>query len=288
MGIPRFTAESSVYRSAATYASMRAWGGDVPFSMHLTLNGYDCASGYISSDVSVQAAAYTTLRRRALTRPVNGGCPTRTFCCGGVDDTGRCNGDCCSRPENCCSDGSCCPSSERCCTAADGSPECSDLKTDPQNCGFCGHSCQGGTCSGGQCTNCPPGLTACGGSCVDVTTDPANCGTCGNDCSVGCDAPTCPCCSGTCSDLLFDDNNCGACGSPCPENTFCFLGGCVDPEATCQTFVGNCAGLFGGTQCVTAGGVTQCCGPGLFGNQPWVTTCTDGFVNAGCSDCPFG
>ena len=34
-----------------------------------------------------------------------------------------------------------------CCTG----PGCPDLDTDPQNCGVCGHSCQGGSCDAGRC-----------------------------------------------------------------------------------------------------------------------------------------
>lgn len=38
---------------------------------------------------------------------------------------------------------------DRPCAACDGG--CVDLKTDPKNCGACGHDCQGATCVGGKC-----------------------------------------------------------------------------------------------------------------------------------------
>ena len=44
-----------------------------------------------------------------------------------------------------CSGGSCTCSKTACGNA------CVDLQTDGNNCGTCGHSCQGGTCSGGKC-----------------------------------------------------------------------------------------------------------------------------------------
>jgi hypothetical protein len=259
MNLPGFAAEASAYRTAQHYQS-----GPM-------LANNDRSYGHISSAVFSQVAIHSAIYERALDRPVNGGCPSGAFCCGGVDDTGRCNGDCCSNPRNCCSDGSCCPPALECCSPTDGSSICSDLHTDAQNCGACGHSCRGGTCSGGQCTNCPAGLTACGGSCVDLTADPANCGTCGNDCSVGCDTPTCLCCNGSCSDLWFDDGNCGACGIVCPENSFCFFAGC-----TCIEGFDLCV-----NDCIPSGFV--CCGDGTF-CDPDTVCCVDPTGQLACCD----
>ncbi len=48
---------------------------------------------------------------------------------------------------------------------------CFDEKNDPQNCGGCGVSCDGGSC--------------CTGQCADTTSDNANCGSCGHACDGG-------------------------------------------------------------------------------------------------------
>lgn len=36
-------------------------------------------------------------------------------------------------------------------TLGEGAPSCVDLKTDPKNCGTCGHDCVGGACTAGSC-----------------------------------------------------------------------------------------------------------------------------------------
>jgi hypothetical protein len=60
----------------------------------------------------------------------------------------------------------------------------------------------------------------------------------------------------------------------------------VTPQkpATCTTTNGPCTGVNGATQCMTINGVTQCCGSDLlWGNYPWITSCTDGTVSdKGC------
>lgn len=79
---------------------------------------------------------------------------------------------------------------------------CVSTASDPQNCGKCFNSCQGGACQGGVCDDvpaCPSGLTSCSGQCVNTETDPAHCGTCsfqcqpGTSCSGGDCAPQCLC-----------------------------------------------------------------------------------------------
>ena len=43
---------------------------------------------------------------------------------------------------------------------------CTDVRSNPQHCGSCGHACPSGQiCSNGACV-CPPGLTNCNGTCV--------------------------------------------------------------------------------------------------------------------------
>jgi len=75
-----------------------------------------------------------------------------------------------------------CPSDRRACGAG-----CSDIMTDPGNCGDCGVSCNPGlTCQMGRCTmKCFIGEVSCFDGCHDLSYDSQNCGTCGNSCPVG-------------------------------------------------------------------------------------------------------
>lgn len=72
------------------------------------------------------------------------------------------------------------------------SGQCTNLRTDPRNCGNCGTACPSGVCTNGAC-GCPSGLTSCNGSCKNLSTDSGNCGTCGNVCPVdySCAGGTC-------------------------------------------------------------------------------------------------
>jgi len=127
---------------------------------------------------------------------------------------------------------------------------CTDLKSDVLNCGWCGHNCTdvGATaCNNGQCS-CSAGAAFCPGqpvqggyACVDLSSN-NNCGSCGAkcnspkpDCLNGvcvCRPPkvTCfnPAVSWTsCSDLQTDGNNCGQCGNKCPySQPWCYNGNC--------------------------------------------------------------
>jgi hypothetical protein len=92
-----------------------------------------------------------------------------------------------------CQRGACvCPPSTQVC---DATGICRNLQTDPNNCGECGFSCNGGSCSAGYCGNCPSGFVLCGGTCVNPQTDASNCGSCGHQCNpgVGCVAGLCQC-----------------------------------------------------------------------------------------------
>ena len=103
---------------------------------------------------------------------------------------------------------------------------CVNTSSDPQNCGKCGSSCQGGACQGGQCTiapGCPPDLTACGGACVSTATDPAHCGGCFSQCPAGAS-----CVNGGCADQPC------LCGSLCDYTN---LGSAV-PQAVGASLAG--------------------------------------------------
>jgi hypothetical protein len=100
-----------------------------------------------------------------------------TTVCTDVTATGVCPGEAPAQTS--------CPAGQTLCDTF-----CTDLMTDPFNCGACANSCGlGGTCSGGVCgvappapLNCPEGQTDCGGYCADLNNDPRDCGFCGSFC----------------------------------------------------------------------------------------------------------
>lgn len=74
---------------------------------------------------------------------------------------------------------------------------CTDVSSDPDNCGACGVSCaEGESCSAGACVGdegCQAGDVLCGETCTDVSSDRNNCGACGLSCAEGegCNAGVC-------------------------------------------------------------------------------------------------
>lgn len=64
---------------------------------------------------------------------------------------------------------------------------CTDLDSDPKNCGACGSVCQGGrSCADGKC-DCAPDFELCQGddlvdACFDTASDPKHCGNCETAC----------------------------------------------------------------------------------------------------------
>jgi len=132
---------------------------------------------------------------------------------------------------------------------------CSDLKTDPLNCGFCENACgQGLSCKttgdGGSACLCtvPDGLFW-NGACYDLSNDPRNCGALGLACAatqacldggcgcagasdggqiVACTTPQGP----VCADLRGDPHHCGSCSIDCGDFADCDAdAGCVPLDA---------------------------------------------------------
>ena len=171
---------------------------------------------------------------------------------------------------------------------------CTDLASDPYNCGACGYFCEEpgpyeyGACVDGECRyTCVDGAVYCNGFCTFLGWDPYNCGTCGNVCPelspycnqgecTGCPQGT-ALCGGQCVYLLSDPSNCGACGNVCDVSETCSQGvcnPCVFPFIPCggvcvdpTTDPFNCGACF--QQCapneVCSGGFCQ----GFGGDGGW-------------------
>jgi hypothetical protein len=163
---------------------------------------------------------------------------------------------------------------------------CTDLKTDPLNCGACGTMvCHNEACNGGRV--CAAGLRPCGGAggaclgCKNLTSDPANCGACGTACtasqtcvgfppqcksaqSTGCSGGLTLCpggagAPGACVDTTADITNCGACGKNCSPGEYCVGSACTKyvpapgctacPCAACTAPTDKCCRYTDGTVC---------------------------------------
>jgi hypothetical protein len=139
--------------------------------------------------------------------------------------------------------GSCCPQGF--------SSTCIDVASDPMNCGGCGVSCGGGTCTNGVCSNsaaaCPKGHA-------------------GEYCNLDAGL-TFACCPGAgCVDTSKDQNNCGRCGGQCTFGLSCVEGQCVALTCTASVQNDSCesdGGTLGtccGTSCVHRGSDPNNCG----------------------------
>jgi hypothetical protein len=131
----------------------------------------------------------------------------------------------------------CCPPGQTSCING-----CTNMTTDPNNCGTCGNACtttdpnaSGPSCGNGQCTtSCDAAFTLCNGVCVNEQTDTNNCGGCSTTCLSGetCTSGVCSCasdknlCANTCVYTQVDTNNCGSCGNVCPTSQICASGNC--------------------------------------------------------------
>ena len=114
-------------------------------------------------------------------------CPTRKKRNQCMEACRACNGNT-SRLCGSCGAYVCCPAGAVCCNGT-----CTDLNSDPHNCGACGYVCPAGICANGSCGGCNFPFIACNGVCVDPTSDRNNCGGCGVQCG-----DTEACISGSC------------------------------------------------------------------------------------------
>lgn len=115
---------------------------------------------------------------------------------------------------------------------------CTELKTDPENCGACDRRCDlNESCVDGAChPACTGDTIECDGVCVDPFHDPSHCGGCGGVCgpSEVCDSGLCSLtcgggstkCGSACVDVKNDPANCGACGTHCAAGEVCVNGAC--------------------------------------------------------------
>lgn len=130
-----------------------------------------------------------------------------------VENCGAC-GKACKATEACIEKRCVCdPTKTNCCendqVVCDGA--CVALKSNPDNCGECGHKCPGAPVDGGDGNvqvTCVQGK--CGYACEPGYAD------CNQDLSDGCE-----------SWLRFDANNCGACGNACAPGQPCVEGACA-------------------------------------------------------------
>ncbi len=137
---------------------------------------------------------------------------------------------------------------------------CTDIRSDANNCGACGHVCpEGAICRAGHCV-CPDNLIRCGDACVNTQTDRNNCGSCGHACG------TCK----VCQDGQCIAKTCAVGYVCCQDNCIlaCASGDRPDPQ-TCQCNV--CKDQINGAACDATNATMACC------DQQCVTTsCASG------------
>jgi hypothetical protein len=146
--------------------------------------------------------------------------PATKFCCPS-QQTPCCSAEtnlCCAPGELCCDPGNlCCPAGNICCGGGCcphqccGGDTCTNLETDPLNCGLCTLVCPEPANSTSTCVN-----GKCGLACDSGYTQ------CGNACCPSADG----CCSGSCTPLNTT-SNCGACGISCGPGSCCWNGVCL-------------------------------------------------------------
>jgi hypothetical protein len=235
---------------------------------------------------SGQSPCYVLGQRQSCCLPGYSCCDPETgFCCPPLETCCNPAKDFCCPPGQtpCCSTEKnfCCPPGQICC---DPGNLCTDVSSDPQNCGACRQICPPGpanstrtcidggcgwTCNSGytQCGNacCPSGYGCCNGVCTPLnTTD--NCGACGKVCPPGPTNSTRTCINGKCgwacnSGYTQCGNACCPSGGQCPGGAGCMCkaGGICNSGLTCVN----------GT-CLACGQFSQLCCPG--------NTCSSGLT----------
>jgi hypothetical protein len=200
------------------------------------------------------------------------------------------------------------PPSDVCSAMCNG--QCTDIATDPRNCGMCGVDCTAlpgvdpmrVTCTRGVCNvtgACVQGRANCtsdsSNGCETAVTTVNNCGACnrmcaateplclpsttdpsGYACGTGCVAPANMRCGTTCVDTNSDANNCGRCGMICPGGGSCTMGRCT---IACPAGMGNCDGMdANGCETPTRNNPLHCggCGNVCTSGPNGSPTCTNG------------
>jgi hypothetical protein len=182
---------------------------------------------------------------------------------------------------------------------------CSDLMTDPLNCGHCEKPCAAGQfCSSGQCVMaCAMDEARCGASCVKLLTNPRHCGMCPTSCSgaEGCVQGACTCvapnqvCDGACISLNNNRDHCGSCNNKCNGDFVCngktcgCPGGrkeCPNKARTCVTNLDDCCpgnqSWCGASGCVDTANDRNHCGGCNAAACKGVEVCSGG--KCGCPD----
>lgn len=225
------------------------------------------------------------------------------------------NGRCAAiKPTGSCDSG--CPNATCC------GNTCTDLRTDADNCGSCGHSCATNAfCNNGECSAacvCPSGqvcnasgecVEPCGGRGCDknqiccndkcVAADMADhCGTCDNKCSgntpvcsngtcvEGClNTPESMLCGSKCVNTTNDSANCGSCGKTCTSSQHCVAGNCECKPKSCAELGKSCGTVDDGCgNALECGSCAQgqTCNDGVCGCKP--KSCSDLGLNCGTAD----
>jgi hypothetical protein len=103
-------------------------------------------------------------------------------------------------------------------TDCSGNLDCTDLSSDPNNCGDCGVVCPSGVCTEGGCTRdestCGEGLAFCPSKVI----------------AIGFNDEPYEVAAG-CFDLFSDNIHCGTCDITCPTTVPCYAGECMLPPA---------------------------------------------------------
>lgn len=156
-------------------------------------------------------------------------CAPNSQCVAGQCVTGGCDG------------AAACETGTVCCdhvlSRLPGCAGCTDLRSDPFNCGGCGIECSiGKECVDGSCDCVSPWRVNCNDECVDLSSDRSNCGECGSQCDadeVCVDRRCFDCtlagetvCDDGCARLDWDPQHCGDCDHACTGNEACNDGVC--------------------------------------------------------------